>query len=235
MAYGYYISLKGYFMKKTHSFTLIELLVVVAIIGILASMLLPTLGKARKTAQQAVCVSQFKQISLAITMYSEDNDEYVPSASSLLNPGNTHGWRDHISPYMNKEVSTESNSSAPFKCPNSSIQAQSTQQEAGTSYNKWLGDFRPSFAGNFRYTPKKLSDMQIPVETGVVADSRDDYTDGSVFRLLPSQDAVGYRHKGGLNVLWADGHVKWHSQAYISAGDGSVQDYYYEIDKDNPY
>ena len=69
-------------MKKQKTFTLIELLVVIAIIGILASMLLPTLGKARKTAQQAVCVSNFKQIGVAINMYTDDNEDYMLSASS---------------------------------------------------------------------------------------------------------------------------------------------------------
>ena len=57
------------------SFTLIELLVVVAIIGILASLLLPVLGKTRKKAKQVVCKSQLRQINTAMIMYSDDNDQ----------------------------------------------------------------------------------------------------------------------------------------------------------------
>nr|WP_052607331.1 prepilin-type N-terminal cleavage/methylation domain-containing protein [Lentisphaera araneosa] len=57
-------------------FTLIELLVVVAIIGILASLLLPTLGKARERGKSAVCLSNLKQVGVATFMYVMDNDTY---------------------------------------------------------------------------------------------------------------------------------------------------------------
>ncbi|WDE95391.1 type II secretion system protein [Lentisphaera profundi] len=65
-------------MKK---FTLIELLVVIAIIGILASLLLPVLGKARQAAQKTVCVNNMKQLSVAMYIYSDDNDNKVITAA----------------------------------------------------------------------------------------------------------------------------------------------------------
>lgn len=64
-------------MKKGN-FTLIELLVTIAIIAILASMLLPGLNKAREAARRSLCSSNQKQLYLAISMYTSDNQDYMP-------------------------------------------------------------------------------------------------------------------------------------------------------------
>lgn len=73
---------KSYAAKIT-AFTLIELLIVIAIIAILAAILFPVFASAREKARQTACVSDLKQIGLAVAQYEQDSDELPPN-----------GWQD---------------------------------------------------------------------------------------------------------------------------------------------
>jgi len=68
----------GHSRKSSTAFTLIELLVVIAIIAILAALLLPALAKAKARAYTVNCISNLKQVTLAINMFADDNEDHMP-------------------------------------------------------------------------------------------------------------------------------------------------------------
>src|SRR5436190_19819229 len=65
-------------MKTNSAFTLIELLVVIAITSILAALLLPTVSHAKEKARRTACVSNLRQVNLAIRLYADDCSDSLP-------------------------------------------------------------------------------------------------------------------------------------------------------------
>lgn len=218
-------------------FTLIELLVVIAILAILAAILFPVFARAREAARKTSCVSNLRQLGLAITMYVQDNEGY-PTMSSP--PGTTPRtrWPDYIYPYVKNE--------AMFRAPSASLDIFGKQfahdpreRYGGYGYNyQYLGNSR------FPFTVPDAS-VQAPASTIVIADTngvrRDDNTVGggqyTIDPPLPSLRGSGKasgfygiggecgsgspgpgawgcrstpaeRHNGQVNVAFADGHAK---------------------------
>ena len=80
--------------RNQPGFTLIELLIVIAIIGVLASLLLPVLNRARQKGQRTVCLGNLRQIGYAFRLYLDDHEDQFPDRRDLKAnlPGGYRPW-----------------------------------------------------------------------------------------------------------------------------------------------
>ena len=96
-------------MSNTHrirAFTLIELLVVIAIVAILAAILFPVFQKVRENARRTACMSDLKQVALAVIQYQQDNEERFVHTELGGNVDDAHEyyWGDMLQPYLKNWV-----------------------------------------------------------------------------------------------------------------------------------
>ena len=121
--------------KKDTAFTLIELLVVIAIIAILASLLLPALGKAREYAKMMYCKGNLKSIGSGFQMYSTDYNEWLPPTRNgdYNLPGRIPDglWWGKLFPYL------ESKGNLFIDCP-SALKRQVNYGHVAYGMNMWL-------------------------------------------------------------------------------------------------
>jgi len=112
-------------MSHRRGFTLIELLVVIAIIAILAAILFPVFAQVREKARSIACLSNEKQIGLAVVQYVQDYDEHF--AGGVNGNGGGSGWAGQLYPYVK--------STAVFHCPDDSTPPGTGQNPSSYALN----------------------------------------------------------------------------------------------------
>jgi prepilin-type N-terminal cleavage/methylation domain-containing protein/prepilin-type processing-associated H-X9-DG protein len=218
---------------RRNDFTLVELLVVIAIIGILASMLLPALSKAKEAAKQSNCLSNCKQIAFGTLSYANDSNDYVPM-THFVNPFPETNWHDRLADglYIQRTL---------LKCPTF---------PGGDRVATWATDYGWNYRGknqdgmgyNYKTTPDvtyygghvRLNIVTSPSNFIMFGDGRDRGTSagrdadqpvgliGQVGVYIGNGSGGTYNgvpslHSGGCNMGFADGHgeygktLYWHS------------------------
>ncbi len=224
--------------KARQGFTLIELLVVIAIIAILAAILFPVFGRARENARRASCQSNLKQIGLGVMQYVQDYDERYPlkdyptDVSPWFGWGWAH-WMTVTQPYLK--------STQLFHCPSSSNATEWTQR--GPSYptgirvavyrgygaNREILGTSTSEVGATALVPF-IMDSLVGVFNPLDGDTmwrrvvNSGYFNGTSVTsppwggaysapMTPQPDLA--RHFQGVNIAFADGHVKYMTQGQL--------------------
>lgn len=214
------------FTNRKKAFTLIELLVVIAITSILAAILFPVFARARENARRASCMSNLKQIGLGMMMYVQDYDETYPPrliAWQGTPPGGDWSgtatwwyWPQIIYPYAK--------SMQVFICPstgNVSSNGDVRSRNYGVNYRLFndpggvvriasavstASIYAIMDAGNWSITETQANTYGSEFYLPGMGTSGGNCSGASGVRLTDCQTG---RHFLGVNMAFADGHVKW--------------------------
>ena len=189
-------------MKK-RGFTLIELLVVIAIIAILAAILFPVFARAREKARQSSCLSNTKQLGMAVLTYAQDYDERLPWGAEIswnATAGQSGLLGNALEPYVkNTQV---------FICPSvagySGTWRNIGARTASYGYNMVLSSGSSGMA---------MASYPQPADTVCLMDARNAWLDsvGNIYDRVGDGDYGGATawHNEGAVVAFLDGHSKW--------------------------
>jgi prepilin-type N-terminal cleavage/methylation domain-containing protein/prepilin-type processing-associated H-X9-DG protein len=192
-------------------FTLIELLTVIAIIGILAAILIPVVGKARESAQRAQCVSNLRQIGTGIYLYADDHDGRMPGPYFAPIPHSTTGtsatrvFTNDMAPYLQPNAPRNEQTIIDVVVSPAFYRHFNAEADVRNGISYRLNTVDELFGNNSSSNlpnPLILHNIENPSLMWMVIDvDRTIYTPGS-YNIASSP-----LHGSSRNVLYVDGHV----------------------------
>jgi prepilin-type processing-associated H-X9-DG protein len=188
----------------------------VAIIGILASFLLPSLAKARRSVQTTACLNKEKQIGIASLGYAGDYG-YFTTLLILGNfsylPFNTYAARTSDSEAKINDIRKRSEI---LRCP-----ADETFGWSDGSY------WRFTSYGTSEYLPgKQISKIARPSIIIYLIDTKGNYTFSATGANIPAAQVDSNRHNSGWNALFVDGHAQWGNISKFKISPGNYSNIY---------
>ena len=195
-------------LRRRAAFTLLELLVVIAIIAILAALLLPSLSSAKQRARATQCISNLRQISLAMSMYADDFGGLYPESGNVIVWNSTDPNTQKYS-WMQQLISYMQNTNA-YHCP----------ADANSSWSYFNGVRAAYVAANYNLASvdsRQILYASAYVLSGDTVDflptdsDKDDYTQNCVGGAVNGTPWTQWQtHYNGQNILFDDGHAKWY-------------------------
>ena len=204
-------------MNTRRAFTLIELVVVIAIIAILAALLLPALSQVKETARRTSCISNLRQVNLAINLYADDFSDSLPVLPDPNPYPNGVGayYKQLVKGYLGLTGPASPNEKV-FICPSDRI-LHAPIGHAFTSYT--FNGYEVGPGAIPRITGKKLSAIQSPAKA-VLAGEWPAFFGGSwhpfVNRDYPDAKAV---------LSFVDGHASFIRIYWDGVSDSNPRNY----------